>query len=131
MSSKSTRQTVATNTVTVGALGSDAYLNSVCAQYTSNATVGNRQLVLQVLDSSSNVMYQFSAGIVQAASLVRFYNFMAGVAREAAFVNGELMVPIPFDIIIPQGGSVKVFDSAAIAAGDSMVVSAALEAVRQ
>jgi hypothetical protein len=105
MSSKSTRQTVATNTVTVLALGSDAYLNSACVSYTSNATVGNRQLVLQVLDSSSNVMYQFSAGAVQAASAAsQFYNFMAGVARETARVNNELMVPIPFDIIIPQGG---------------------------
>jgi len=129
--SKSTRAVVATNTVATVLGGTDQYLNSACCQFTSNATVGNRQIVLQILDSASNVMYQFSAGIVQAASLVRIYCFMSGVAREAAFVNGELNIPIPFDAIVPQNGSVKVFDSANVAAGgDTMVVSIASEITR-
>jgi hypothetical protein len=123
-SSRGVRQTVATNTVTISQFGEDTYILSVAVSFTSSATVGNRQLILQVLDSASNVLSTYSAGAVQAASLTNRYNFMPCGAREAAFVNSEINIPIPFDLIVPSGGSIKISDQANIAAGvDTMVVN--------
>lgn len=123
-------QNFATNTGTVAAPGQDTYLEYLSVQYTSNATAGNRQVVVQILDAQANVWFQMSAGAVQAASLVRRYNFLSGAARETAAVNGELNVPVPENWFVPAGGSIKVFDSAGIAAGDSMIVSGAVSTVR-
>jgi hypothetical protein len=129
-SSKSLRTTGATNSLQSNTVNEDTYLLFVSVAYTSNATVGNRQIVLQVLDPSNNVLAQHSAGLVQAASLVNRYNFMPCITRETALVNSEVNVPIPFDLMIPSGGSFKVLDTAGIAAGDSMVVGYGLLSTR-
>lgn len=90
----------------------------------TTATIGNRQLALEIQDGSAKVMFRSLAGAVQAASLTREYHFATNPVREAAFVNGQIMVPFPDDFIILPGWTIRVYDTAAIdAAADDMTVS--------
>lgn len=89
---------------------------SVYANYATNATVGNRQLAVQVLDSSGNTILQgYRAGIVQAASLTRIYQF-GGVPQDSAFRDTDYLgVQMP-PLYLTAGQKLKVWDKAAIAA---------------
>lgn len=91
--------------------------------YTSDATVGNRQLVVEVKDDAGNVRVDFHAGAVQAASLVRHYVFQSGIYRETSFVNDEIQVAIPMGMTLEPNWTVTVRDADNVSVGDSMVVS--------
>lgn len=92
--------------------------------YTSTATVGNRQLKMEVLDSGSNLRIDAHAGAVQAASNTYHYEFMKGIYRETSFVDNSIQVPIPYDVVIPAGWSLRIYDESAVdAAADDMTVS--------
>jgi hypothetical protein len=90
----------------------------------TTATVGNRQIRFTVTDPSGNEVGYISAGAVQAASLTRSYGFLQGIYRETAFIDGMIQIPIPVDLYLPAGSTVRFHDSAAIAAAaDDMTVS--------
>ena len=94
----------------------------------STASAGNRQMALEVLDDSANLVFRSLAGAVQAASLTREYHFAPNPVREAAFVNGQIMVPTPPDLIMLPGWTLRFYDTAAIdAAADDMTVSALVQ----
>lgn len=105
----------------------DNELWKVChahATLVSSADVGNRQMALEVSDADGNTIIHLLAGAVQAASLTRHYGFLQGIFRETAFVANELQVPLPIDLYVPPGGSIRIYDAAAIAAAaDDMTVA--------
>lgn len=90
----------------------------------STATVGNRQINVLISDENGNELIDLSAGAVQAASLTRHYGFLQGIFRETSFVDDEIQVPLPADLYLGPGYTIKVWDSAAVdAAADDMTVS--------
>lgn len=90
----------------------------------SSATVGNRLAELIVLDASGNNVFSVKAGAIQGAGVTRTYHFVQHVSHEAAFVQSELLVPIPPDLYLPAGFTLQLLDSATIdAAADDMTVS--------
>ena len=91
--------------------------------YNSDATVGNRQLVVEIKDEAGNLVVDFHAGAVQAASLGRHYVFQGGVYRETSFVNGEIQVAIPIHFIVEANWTFRVYDSAGISSSDDLVYS--------
>lgn len=96
-------------------------LQSAYVSLVASSDVGNRQLVLEVLDGA-NVVYQSAAGAVQAEDTTVVYNFAEGNARETAAVAGALDVPLAC-LHLQSGYSVRVRDSAAVAAtADDMTV---------
>jgi hypothetical protein len=100
------------------------HLNSLLVTLVTDATVGNRQIVVEARDAAGTVLGRISAGTTQAASLTRNYMFIQGTFRETAFINTDIQVPIPQDSYLLPGGNLHVYDSAAIsAAGDDMTVS--------
>ena len=104
------------------------HLNSIYVVLVTDATVGNRQMVFEVLNTASVVVGRISAGATQAASLTRRYLCMQGTFRETAFINTDIQVPIPQDSFLPAGFTLHVYDSAAISpAGDDMTVSASVK----
>jgi len=102
-------------------------LISIFVSLVTSATVGNRQLTVQILDGS-DVVYEAHAGAVQAASGTVAYNFSEGNARETTAVNGVLDVPLPGNFALDPTYSIRVYDSAAIdAAADDMTVRVVAE----
>lgn len=106
-----------------------ARLSWIHCEYTSSASVGNRQIRMAMLNSAGTVIFDTHAGAVQAASLARHYLFMQGIYRETAFIDGEIQVSLPKNIVIPAGYKIKVYDSSAINSGDSMLVNFQYDAI--
>jgi hypothetical protein len=76
----------------------------------TDATVGNRQLTVDVRDAGDNVVYTAGAAATQAASLdVTYYAHPAGD-------------PVLPDIWVPAGGDIRIYDSAAISASDNITL---------
>lgn len=102
---------------------------SVWVEYASTATVGDRQIVVEFQDASSDVIGQVRAGAVQAASVTRYYMFSPpcadlGEMRDTDF----LMSPLPFWVAAP-GWKLRVYDNNAVAAAaDDMVIQVVVAA---
>jgi len=109
-------------TLTVPAL-TEWEILTIWVELVTDATVGNRQVAIEIQDSAADVILRISAGIVQAASLTRNYAFGHGLQDLTAFRDtAYLTTPLP-KIILPPAYIVRVLDSAAIAAAtDDMVV---------
>jgi hypothetical protein len=96
---------------------------SIRIVYVSTATAGNRQMCIEFTDGTS-VILRVIVGIVQAASLTRNYNFAKGMNDMTAFRDTDhLMTPLPDDLHLLPGYTVRVYDKAAVAASaDDMSV---------
>lgn len=84
----------------------------VVATITTNATVGNRTHVFRVKDGAGSVYYQTAAAANLAAS-------QTAAVRSFLIGNSGLLAS---NVFAPAGAVVDVFDSAAIAAGDTISV---------
>ena len=86
-------------------------------ELTTTATVGDRQLVVEIQDSAGDVIAQFRAGAVQAASLTRYYQFAASMADLTSFRDTDyLMTPLPPGLLLQAGDQLRVYDNNAVAA---------------
>ena len=95
----------------------------VWVEYTSDANAGNRQIAIELQDAANDVIAQFRAGVVQAASLTRYYLFAPAMADLDAFRDTDyLMTPLPPTVLLPAGYQVRVYDNNGVAAGDDMVI---------
>jgi hypothetical protein len=96
----------------------------VHASLASTAVVGNRQMNIALYDPANVLQADWHSGAVQAASLTRHYMFQPGMYRETAFVDGEIQIAIPINLIVPAEWYLKVYDALAIdAAADDMLVT--------
>lgn len=95
---------------------------TIWVELITTATGGNRQVVVQFQDDSSDVIGEVRAGATQAASLTRNYMFGPGLADLTSFRDTTfIMTPLP-KIILPAAYIVRFYDNAAIdAAADDMV----------
>jgi hypothetical protein len=91
----------------------------------ATATVGNRQMILEMIDTDgSTVLALARAGAVQTATQANTYNFAPGAQRGAAFVGSQIDVPIMPNFMLTAAMRIRIRDSAAIdaAADDLMLV---------
>ncbi len=103
-------------------------LNSMLVTLVTSADVGNRQIVIEAKNELGAIVGRMSAGAVQAASTTRYYSIMQGIYRETSFVNNDIQIPLPMDTYLPAGYSLRVYDSAAIAAAaDDMTVGMSIK----
>lgn len=119
------RQT-GTNTYSYSAVPSSRtwHVYSLRVDYTSSATAGTRQIVVEWLDGSSNIIAAFRAGTTQAASLTRIYQGGIGLPDMTAFRDTDfLSFPIPAGWELPAGHVLRVRDNKNIHTGDSFTVS--------
>lgn len=100
----------------------------VWVELISTATVGNRQMTIQLQDNTADIIGTIKAGAVQAASITRNYMFAPYAVNLTSFVDTSfLSTPIP-ELILPQNFVLRVFDSTAVAAAaDDMVVHLMVE----
>lgn len=97
---------------------------SIWIELAATATAGNRQVVVELQDSSSDVIGQFRAGAVQAESTTYYYMFAPAVADlDEARDSDYLSCPLSPMIVLPAGYKVRVYDNNAVdAAADDMVI---------
>jgi len=98
-------------------------LQSIFVDITTTATVGNRQITVEIQDDSANVIAIIKAGTVQAASLQRYYTFAPQLPDLTGFRDTSFLeTPLP-ELILDEAYVVRVYDSAAVdAAADDMDV---------
>ena len=100
-------------------------LTGVWVEYISTAVDGDRQVTVEIQDSSNDVIAQIQAAVVQTASLTRYYQFGKGLADATAFRGAGtdyLMTSLPHMPLL-AGWIVRVYDMTAVdAAADDMVV---------
>lgn len=91
-------------------------LKFITAQLITDATVGNRQIRIEIGDGT-NLLWAKNAGAVQAASLTRYYDFASDRDDQAAFDdNNRIRTRIPPELALPAGYTIRIYDSAAVAA---------------
>ena len=98
-------------------------IQSIWVELVTTATAGNRQIVVEIQDDAPDVIGQFRAGAVQAASVTRYYMFSPQVGDLTSFRDTDfLSTPIP-PLVLPAGYKIRVYDKAVVdAAADDMVV---------
>jgi len=97
----------------------------IWVELTSDATVGDRQLEIEVQNSGADVIAEWArAGIVQAASLTRNYLFAPAISDLGTFRDTDyLTTPIPSGGFLQAGDILRVFDNNVVAvAADDMIV---------
>lgn len=110
------------NTFTVPA-DTEYQILSVYVSLVTTATVGNRQMAVQALDSSNNILIGVRAGATQAASLTRVYNFAPGMPQDTLFRDTDYLAVSMPPIFLAAGQKLRVWDKAAVAAAaDDMTV---------
>jgi len=110
--------------------GEEWYVVSVFATLVASATVGNRRMIVQVLDADDNVLASVPAGAVQAASATVSYNFASGLADQTSSVAGVLGTSLP-SLVLGAGMKLRVADATAVdAAADDLTVRALVKKVK-
>jgi len=85
------------------------------AKFITDATVGNRQMQIVITDGTNTLWFK-NFGAVQAASLTRYYYAAWDLPDDVAFdAGGNIRVEM-FNWILPAGYTVRLRDSAGIAA---------------
>jgi hypothetical protein len=75
---------------------------------TTDASVANRQLLIQLLDETGTLFIDFHAGTtVPASQTNQHFSVMQGSYRETSFIDSSLQVPIGNDLIVPPGWTVR------------------------
>jgi hypothetical protein len=97
---------------------------NIWVEFSSTATVGNRQLEVQLQDSAGDIIGAFQVGLSQAASLLYYYLIGIGLPDlTALYDTNYLMSPLPAGLFLSAGEKIRIWDNNAIdAAADDMVV---------
>lgn len=97
-------------------------IQSIWVELATTATAGNRQLVVEIQDGSSDVIFQVRAGVTQAASLTYYYAFGPNLVDLTAVRDSDYVsTPMP-PLVLPAGYIVRIYDNNAVdAAADDMV----------
>jgi len=97
----------------------------IWVEYTSTATAGNRQIVVEIQIAGPDTTAQWArAGVTQAASLTYYYEFAPGLADLTALRDTDyLTTPIPVTSLLKEADVLRVYDNNAVAvAADDMIV---------
>lgn len=101
----------------------------IWVEYTSTAAAGNRQLAIEIQDDAADVIAQVRVGLVQAASLVRYYLLAPNITELAAFRDTDYLSTIMPEWILPAAYVVRVWDKNAVAAAaDDVIIQMQVEA---
>lgn len=103
----------------------ERHILNIWAEFTTTATVGDRQLVVEIQIAGPDVTAQWArVGVVQAASLTRYYELAPGLPDDLAFRDTDyLRCPIPVTSLLKAADVVRVYDNNAVdAAADDLLI---------
>jgi hypothetical protein len=92
-------------------------LKSISVKLISTATVGNRQVRIEIGDGT-NLLWFKNFGAVQAASLTRYYHAAPDLPNDADFDSDDRIRIEMEEHVLPAAFTVRVYDSAAVDAAD-------------
>lgn len=99
------------------------YASESSGSTTLSGSTTVRQIIMQVLDGDSDIVWEVRPGATQAGDSVsspRMYSFAPGNADLTAFRDTDwLSTPIPPSLILPPTFTLRVFDQAISTAGTS------------
>ena len=98
----------------------------IWVELTTTATVGDRQIVIELQDTANDVIFQVRAGVTQAASLTYYYCFAPSMADLTPVRDTDyLMTPLPPTVLLPAAFQIRVYDNNAVAAAaDDLIIQA-------
>jgi hypothetical protein len=103
----------------------------IWVEYTSDGNAGNRELIVEIQDNAADVIARIKVGIVQAASLTRYYMLSPNVVELTAFrgtAAADYLSTIMPEWVLPEAYVVRVWDSVAVsAAGDDVIIQMGIE----
>ena len=96
-------------------------IQSIYVEYAAANSASDRQLEIQLLDQTGDVIGVIRAGKVQATNTTRKYMFAPGMTRLTSFYDTDyLPVPFPEDFILLEGWGIRFFDNNSQDAADDM-----------
>lgn len=99
-------------------------LNWAHAILVATATVGNRVVTIDIEDGEGNLLIDIPSAANHTANNTEHYAFFQGIYRETAFAAGAIQVPIPKDLYLKAGYTLRIYDRGAIAPeADDLTVS--------
>ena len=103
--------------------GEEWIIKSIWLEVATDATVGDRQIVVEIQDTVDDVVAQWRVGIIQTASLTRYYYLAPGLPNMTAFIDTDyLSGPIP-EWHLPAGYDIRIYDNNIVAAaGDDIII---------
>lgn len=96
---------------------------SIWLEFTSTATVGNREIRTTTRDSANDTVFDTKPGIIQSASKTFQYLFAPSFPRETAvFASDRFHFPYP-RIFLPASFNLRLFDAAVVdVAADDLII---------
>lgn len=94
-------------------------------EFTTTATVGDRQIVVYLLDSADDIIYATPVLNVQPASVTEYYILLPTTSLEGSKENvaKRHFMPLPLELELKSSFKIQVLDSQAVdAAADDMVI---------
>jgi hypothetical protein len=92
---------------------------AIWVQYVSDATVGNRQITVEILDNSNAIWQTFKAPIVQPESLTLDYNFSPQEQNTNLVDITQAVCNLAPTLIIPEGWQIRVGDTSTVSGADT------------
>jgi len=109
-------------TITVPA-GNTWTVGNIFVTYAASADIGNRQLTVIITDPNSVVLGNLQADSVQVASTTEYYNASPAAGTAVEGPAGYHFMSLP-GFVLDAGSTIRVYDSAAVAAAaDDMTVT--------
>ena len=104
-------------------LGYIWHVLSIRVFYTADANAGDRQVAVQLTDNGGGILDEVRAGVTQAATEARYYEFAPSLADLTDFRDTDwLMTPIPPTWILEPLHHVRVLDQNVVSGTDDMHV---------
>mgnify|MGYP001561624113 CR=1 FL=1 len=101
----------------------DKQLLFIHVTFTASSTVSNREIVLKLVDTDSNVVGDWHTTPAITAGQTRHIEYMSGIYRESTFdANGTVQTPFPTGLIIPKNYSLVIADATGVVTNDTMTV---------
>ena len=97
-----------------------ALLVSAAARQVNDATVGGRQIALEILDPADTVMQRYPVVTNPTASTTTFVSW-GNAMEDTAIVDGSIRTMLQ-SVHVPDGWKVRVRDTAGTSAGDRVEV---------
>lgn len=100
--------------------GEIIHLDFVRLVFDTDGVVGDRSVGMTLRDPGGTGIWSVPSLFPQTANTLVIYTYFPGVAREATPTNGIIVCAMPPQFVVPNGYSLRFFDTAGVSGGDNI-----------